>query len=44
MKYVLDPMQKSGFRMLSERYRYPKATYAAKFAIIAGIVNLLAGF
>jgi transposase len=32
------------FRMLSERYRYPKATYAAKFAIIAGIVNLMAGF
>jgi len=32
------------FRMLSERYRYPKATYAAKFAIIAGVVNLLEGF
>jgi transposase len=32
------------FRMLSERYRYPKVTYAAKFAIIAGIVNLMAGF
>lgn len=32
------------FRMLSERYRYPKATYAAKFAVIAGIVNLAAGF
>jgi len=32
------------FRMLSERYRYPKASYAAKFAIIAGIVNLMAGF
>ena len=32
------------FRMLSERYRYPKATYAAKFAIIAATVNLMAGF
>lgn len=32
------------FRMLSERYRYPKAAYAAKFAIIAGVVNLVAGF
>jgi transposase len=32
------------FRMLSERYRYPKATYAAKFAIIAGVVNLMAAF
>jgi transposase len=32
------------FRMLSERYRYPKATYAAKFALIAGIVNLASGF
>lgn len=32
------------FRMLSERYRYPKATYATKFALIAGIVNIAAGF
>ncbi len=32
------------FRMLSERYRYSKATYAAKFAIIAGIVNLRLAF
>lgn len=32
------------FRMLSERYRYPKTTYAAKFAIIAGILNIAAGF
>jgi transposase len=32
------------FRMLSERYRYPKTTYAAKFAIIAGVVNMAAGF
>jgi transposase len=32
------------FRMLSDRYRYPRPAYAAKFAIIAGIVNLAAGF
>lgn len=32
------------FRMLSERYRYPKTSYVAKFATIAGIVNLMAGF
>jgi transposase len=32
------------FKMLSERYRYPRSTYAAKFAIIAGIVNLMTGF
>jgi transposase len=32
------------FRMLSDRYRYPRPAYVAKFAIIAGIVNLAAGF
>ena len=32
------------FRMLSERYRYPKPRYAAKFSIIAGVINLAAGF
>lgn len=32
------------FRMLSERYRYPRPTYATKFAITAGIVNFMAGF
>ncbi len=32
------------FRMLSERFRYPRATYAAKFAIVAGVVNRMAGF
>jgi len=25
------------------RFRYPRRTYAAKFAIVAGIVNLAAG-
>ena len=32
------------FRMLSDRFRYPRPTHAAKFAIVAGIVNILAGF
>jgi len=32
------------FRVLAERYRYPRAAYAAKFAIVAGIVNIAAGF
>lgn len=32
------------FRMFSERFRYPKPTYAAKFAVVAGIVNISAGF
>lgn len=32
------------FRMLSDRFRYPRSTHAAKFAIVAGIVNILAGF
>ena len=32
------------FRILSDRYRYPRSTHAAKFSITAGIVNILAGF
>ena len=32
------------FQMLSDRYRYPRSTYAAKFAIVVGVVNLMAGF
>lgn len=32
------------FRILADRFRYPRATHAAKFAIIAGIVNIMAGF
>lgn len=32
------------FRILSDRFRYPRSTHAAKFAITAGIVNMLAGF
>jgi hypothetical protein len=30
--------------MFADRFRYPRRTYAAKFAIVAGIVNLAAGF
>lgn len=32
------------FRMFSETFRYAKASYAAKFSLIAGIINLMAGF
>jgi len=32
------------FRLLAERFRYPKITYAAKFALVAGIVNIASGF
>lgn len=32
------------FKILAERFRYPRTTYATKFATIAGIVNLIAGF
>jgi hypothetical protein len=31
-------------RLLAERFRYPKITYAAKFALVAGIVNIASGF
>lgn len=32
------------FKLFSERFRYAKASYAAKFSAIAGIINLIAGF
>lgn len=32
------------FRILAERYRYPRKTYGAKISIVAGILNLAAGF
>lgn len=32
------------FRILADRYRYPRTRHAVKFSIIAGITNLLAGF
>lgn len=32
------------FRILADRYRYPRPRHSVKFAIIAGITNLIAGF
>jgi len=32
------------FRILAERYRYPRKSYGAKISIVAGILNLAAGF
>jgi hypothetical protein len=32
------------FKILSERYRYAKKTHSTKMAVVAGIVNLIAGF
>lgn len=32
------------YRILSDRYRYARSSHARKFAIIAGITNLMAGF
>ena len=32
------------FRILSERYRYPRDRYAVKISIVAGIINFAAGF
>ncbi len=32
------------FRILADRYRYPRSRHSVKFAIIASITNMLAGF
>lgn len=32
------------FKILSERYRYAKNTHTTKMAVVAGIVNIIAGF
>lgn len=32
------------FRILADRFRYPRKSHAAKISIIAGITNLTAGF
>jgi len=32
------------FRILADRYRYPRSRHNVKFAIIAGITNLMVGF
>lgn len=42
VEHVIGRMKK--FRILADRYRYPRSRHSIKFAIIAGITNLLAGF
>ena len=42
VEHAIGRMKK--FRILADRYRYPRARHAVKFAIIAGITNLMAGF
>ncbi len=32
------------FRILSERYRYPRNRYGVKISTVAGIINLVDGF
>lgn len=41
-EHVLARMKR--FRILADRYRYPKGSHGEKFAIIAGVTNLMAGF
>jgi len=42
VEHAIGRMKK--FRILADRYRYPRSRHAVKFAIIAGITNLLTGF
>ena len=42
IEHTIGRMKK--FRILNDRFRYPRAKHSVKFAIIAGITNLLAGF
>jgi hypothetical protein len=42
VEHAIARMKK--FRILSDRYRYPRSRHSVKFSIIAGITNLLAGF
>ncbi len=42
VEHAIGRMKK--FRILADRYRYPRARHAVKFALIAGITNLMAGF
>jgi IS5 family transposase len=32
------------FRMMSDRFRYPRHTHSSKFGITAGLVNIISGF
>lgn len=42
VEHAIGRMKK--FRILADRYRYPRSRHSVKFAVIAGITNLLAGF
>lgn len=42
VEHAIGRMKK--FRILADRFRYPRTRHSVKFAIIAGITNLLAGF
>lgn len=42
VEHAIGRMKK--FRILADRFRYPKARHAVKFAVIAGITNIMAGF
>jgi DDE superfamily endonuclease/Helix-turn-helix of DDE superfamily endonuclease len=42
VEHVIGRMKK--FRILADRFRYPRSRHSVKFSIIAGITNLLAGF
>lgn len=42
VEHAIGRMKK--FRILADRYRYPRSQHSVKFAIIAGITNMLAGF
>jgi DDE superfamily endonuclease len=42
VEHVIGRMKK--FRILADRFRYPRSRHSIKFAVIAGITNLLAGF
>lgn len=42
VEHAIGRMKK--FRILADRFRYPRTRHAIKFSIIAGITNLIAGF
>tara|TARA_A200000113_G_scaffold118414_1_gene106258 strand:+ start:160 stop:477 length:318 start_codon:yes stop_codon:yes gene_type:complete len=42
VEHTIGRMKK--FRILADRFRYPRTRHTVKFSIIAGITNLLAGF
>ncbi len=42
VEHAIARMKK--FRILADRFRYPRSRHTTKFAIIAGIANLTAGF